>query len=315
MPERRRRAASRGISWRGTGLRLVLFAAALSLPRPARSADDAGAKYRAEIETWRSARFERLRREDSWLTLVGLFWLGDGENAFGSDSSNPIVFPAGKTPAKMGSILLSNGRASVRADPSAGLTSGGKPVTAMPLLSDAEGDPTVLTHGSVSFYLIRRGDRLGVRVKDSDTAARREFRGIDHFPVDPGWRLPARFEHSDPPRSIPIPNVLGAVTPEPSPGAVIFEIAGKTYRLDAVTEEGSDELFLIFGDSTNGVETYGGGRFLYAPSPVNGRTVVDFNKSYNPPCVFSPYATCPLPPPQNKLTVRVEAGEKSYGEH
>ncbi len=184
------------------------------------------------------------------------------------------------------------------------------PVT---LASDADEDTTMLRRGSLLFYLIRRGDRLGVRVKDSQSEARRNFRGLDYFPIDPGWRIEARFEPYDPPKSISVPNVLGQDNAEKSPGAVVFEHGGKTYRLDPVLERGETDYFVIFGDRTNGNETYGAGRFLYVKPPVDGRTVIDFNKAYNPPCVFTEYATCPLPPPQNKLPIRIEAGEKEYG--
>jgi hypothetical protein len=130
------------------------------------------------------------------------------------------------------------------------------------------------------------------------------------------WRIPARFERYQPKKSIPIPNVLGGVTKEPSSGAVVFTVAGRQYRLDAVDEEGEEDLFLIFADRTNGKETYGAGRFLYAPRPgADDRTVVDFNKAYNPPCAFTPFATCPLPPPQNRLPIAIEAGEKRFGDH
>ena len=170
----------------------------------------------------------------------------------------------------------------------------------------------MLRRGSLLFYLIRRGDKIGVRVKDSQSEARRNFRGLDYFPIDPGWRIEARFEPYDPPRSISVPNVLGQDNDEKSPGAIVFEHGGKTYRLDPVLEPGETDYFVIFGDRTNGKTTYGAGRFLYVAPPVGGKTVIDFNKAYNPPCVFTDFATCPLPPPQNKLPIPVEAGEEEY---
>jgi uncharacterized protein (DUF1684 family) len=182
----------------------------------------------------------------------------------------------------------------------------------MDLQTDQSGEPTILQHGSLSFYVIQRNERLGVRVKDADAAALKSFHGLESFPFSESWRVAARFEPSSPPRHISVPNVLGNVTSEESPGALAFEYSGKTYRLDAVREAGTEDYFIIFGDATNGHETYGGGRFLYASPPKDGQTVLDFNKAYNPPCVFTPYATCPLPPPQNRLSIRIEAGEKSY---
>jgi uncharacterized protein (DUF1684 family) len=159
--------------------------------------------------------------------------------------------------------------------------------------------------------VIKRGDRLGVRVKDKQSPALAGFHGLDNYPVEPSWRVEARFEPYSPPKEVPIPNVLGQVTPSPSPGAVVFDWQGKTYRLDALgsVEEG---LSLIFADQTNGKETYGAGRFLETGPPKDGKVVVDFNRAYNPPCAFTAFATCPLPPAQNRLALRVEAGEKKY---
>jgi uncharacterized protein (DUF1684 family) len=287
-------------------LPLVLLSAIAAAPSP-----DA---HHAEIEAWRARRMAGLRRPDGWLSLVGLFWLEEGENRFGSDKkSNRIVFPEGKTPKKMGSLVLSHGTVTLRADADAKLTTGGHPVSTMTLKTDADGEPTVLEHGRIRFYVIQRGSRLGVRVKDSGAAALAAFHGIESYPIDLRWRFDARFDAYEPPRTVAVPNILGSVDEEKSPGAVVFDVGGKEYRLDAVQEAGSDELFLIFGDLTNGRETYGGGRFLYAPMPEkDGRVVVDFNKAYNPPCVFTPFATCPLPPPQNRLPIRIEAGEKAY---
>lgn len=272
-----------------------------------------------EWEQWRARRarrLESLRREDGWLSLIGLFWLQEGENSVGSGPGSRILLPAGKTPARIGSILLDKGSLSVRAEPGSGLTADGKPVTSMPLATDAGAGPaTVLKRGSISFYVIARGSKLGVRVKDSDAETRRNFRGIETFPYDERYRVEARFEPYVPAHDIAIPNVLGTVEKQPSPGALVFELGGKTYRLDPVLETGETDLFVIFGDQTNGHATYGGGRFLYAKSAVGGKTILDFNRAYNPPCVFTPYATCPLPPKENKLPIRVEAGEKTYGEH
>jgi uncharacterized protein (DUF1684 family) len=269
--------------------------------------------HRAEWEQWRAERLKSLRREDGWLTLVGLFWLEEGENAFGTDPSNRIVFPPGRALARMGSILVEKGTVAVRVDPRIEVTHEGRFVTQMTLATDAGGEkPTVLKHGSLSFYVIERGKRLGVRVKDAEAPARTSFRDIETFPYDERYRIPARFEPYDPPRVIAVPNVLGGVDSEKSAGSLVFQWQGKTYRLDPLAEAGETDLFVIFGDATNGEETYGGGRFLYAKPPSDGKTILDFNRAYNPPCVFTPYATCPLPPKQNRLPIRIEAGEKNY---
>ena len=151
-----------------------------------------------------------------------------------------------------------------------------------------------------------------MRVKDPDAPARRDFAGIEYFPIDPSWRVQARFERSDPPKKIPVPDILGVVEDEDSPGAVVFTHDGATYRLDALMEPGESDLFLIVGDRTNGHETYGGGRFLYAPAPgPDGLVTVDFNRAYNPPCAFTEFATCPLPPPGNKLPIRWRRGRSA----
>jgi uncharacterized protein (DUF1684 family) len=294
---------------------VLLFLVLLSIGFPSPTMTDAP-RYRAEIEKWRADRVRRLTAEDGWLSVVGLSWLEEGDNSVGSAPSARVSLPSGRTPARLGTIRLARGSASFTAEPGVSVTHDGKPVRTIALASDADGEPTILRHGTVSFYPIRRGDRLGVRVKDSAAAGRKEFHGIDGYAIDPKWRVAARFEPYRPKRSIPIPNVLGNVTQEPSSGAVVFSIGGREYRLDAVDEEGEEDLFLIFGDRTNGTATYGAGRFLYAPRPgPDGKTFVDFNKAYNPPCAFTAYATCPLPPPQNRLPVAVTAGEKRYGEH
>ena len=192
-----------------------------------------------------------------------------------------------------------------------GVTHKGKPVTEVLMQNDMDGEPTLLEIGSVSFYVIERGDRLGVRVKDSQSDARQDFKGLEYYPVDPSWRLSARYEPYDPPKPVDVPNVLGGVFHETAPGAIVFEVEGETYRLDPIPD--GDSFLLVFGDKTNGKETYGGGRFIVLDLPEEaGPIVVDFNKSYSPPCVFTPYATCPLPPPQNRIGVPVRAGEKGF---
>jgi uncharacterized protein (DUF1684 family) len=274
----------------------------------------AGAHAR-EVEEWRAKRLASLRSEDGWLTLVGLHWLKEGENKFGSDEGNEVVLPAGKAPGRVGSLFVSGKDVRVEAREGSGLTHEGSPVKSLQLKSDAGGeDPTVLKLGSLNLQVIERGGKLALRVKDRESPALKNFRAPEYFPVDDRWRFEARFERFDPPRSIPITNVLGMEEDTPSPGAVIFDAGGRTYRLDAITEPGEPRLFIIFADQTSGRETYGAGRYLYADPPdASGKVVVDFNKAYSPPCAFTNYATCPLPPPQNKLPLRVEAGEKFAG--
>ena len=216
----------------------------------------------------------------------------------------------------MGELILEHGAVRIQAERAAGLTQRGRPVEAITLRTDASGDATVLENGPVSFYVIKRRDRYAVRVKNAASQLLRSFAGIDSFPIEWHWRFEAHFERYDPPKEVLVPNVIGGADREKCPGAIVFDYGGKTYRLEPVLEAGTEDLFVIFGDRTNGVETYGAGRFLYTKVPDQaGRVILDFNKAYNPPCVFTPYATCPLPPPGNRLPFRVEAGEKLYGEH
>jgi uncharacterized protein (DUF1684 family) len=183
----------------------------------------------------------------------------------------------------------------------------------MELRSDTSDDPTILWAGGISFLVIQRDGGLAVRVRDRDRPGIAGFHGIEHFPVDLRWRMEARFDAYDPPRSAGVPTVLGTTETYAVPGAVVFELDGVPFRLDVLLERPDDDLFLVFADATSGRETFGGGRYLYAkPADARGTVIVDFNRSYNPPCVFTRYATCPLPPPQNRLPVRIEAGEKRY---
>jgi uncharacterized protein len=269
--------------------------------------------YTREIEGWRADRVARLKSDTGWLTLVGLFWLKPGENKFGSDSTNQIVLEGQQVPKEAGSFWLEPNGVRLEVRPGVNIFNQGKPVTtAMPLHADSDQDPTVLNLGSLSFYVVKRVDRFAIRVKDKQSPALKHFGGLSYFPIDAKWKVQAKFEKYNPAKKIPIVNVLGMVDDEDSPGAVVFERKGKIYRLDAIQQE-PQSLFMIFADETSGKETYGAGRYLEIPLPdAQGRVVIDFNKSYNPPCSFTSYATCPLPPPQNKLNVRIDAGEKKY---
>jgi uncharacterized protein (DUF1684 family) len=264
-----------------------------------------------EVAAWRAERAAGLKSVNGWLTLTGLFWLEEGDNRFGSDSANRVVLPAGKAPSFAGTLVRHGQEVTVRAQPGAGLSSDGKPVAEMKLAFGTQ-KATVLSLGSLSFFVIDRGGRLGVRVKDSQSAALAAFHGIESYPIDASWRVVARFEPHAQPKSIPITNILGMTEDQPSPGVVTFERGGKTYRIDALSESNDGSLFLIFADQTSGSETYGAGRFLDTGAPRDGRLVVDFNEAYNPPCAFTSFATCPLPPPQNHLALAITAGEKKY---
>ena len=288
--------------------RTLLWAAALAaaaIPGCRTRPSPEEESYVRSIEEWRAGRISRLTKPDGWLSLAGLFWLKPGENTVGSERSSAVVLPP-SAPAHAGTIVLENGQTRWR--PASGAE---KPI---PLVSDAEADPTVVRFGGVSFLIHQVGERVAVRVRDGDSATRRDFKGIVHYPVSSKWRFDGRFVPYSPPRHVPVPTVLGYPEDDVAPGEIEFTYQGKPYRLMAVLEQGADQLFIIFGDRTNGKSTYGGGRFVYAPMPSGGKTVLDFNKAYNPPCVFTPYATCPLPPPANHLPFQVVAGEKMYSE-
>jgi uncharacterized protein len=267
--------------------------------------------YVAEIEQWRAKRIERLKADDGWLTVSGLFWLKDGASTFGSAPGNDIVLPA-SAPARAGVIQFAGGKASVRVEPGVKILSGGKPVTAMDLRADtATGGPDVLVLGRVSLQVIERGGRYGIRLKDNDSPRRKAFTGTQWYPVSEAYRVTARFVPSATPKTIPIANVLGQEEAQASPGSVFFKLNGQDVQLDPILEEpDAKELMFIFKDATSGPETYPAGRYLYTDLPKDGSVVLDFNKAYSPPCAFTAYATCPLPPAQNRLKVRIEAGEK-----
>lgn len=271
--------------------------------------------YQKDIDDWRAGRLTRVTGPDGWTTLVGLYWLKPGANRFGSAPDSELELTSAGFPGHVGTFAFDGKSVSFTATPGAGVTSGGKPVATLKLLTDADPDPkapTILDLGSVSFYAIQRVDRYGVRVKDTAADARVHFKGLEYFPVDQKWRFEAKFVPYTPMKKIPIINILGMEEDMNSPGALLFSVDGREYRLETVLEDGETDYFVMFADQTSGKQTYGAGRFMYVKPPVDGITVLDFNKSYNPPCAFSPYATCPLPPPENRLPLAIAAGEFKY---
>jgi uncharacterized protein (DUF1684 family) len=272
--------------------------------------------YAAEIDAWRNQRLERLTADDGWLTLTGLYWLEPGENRFGSAPDSNVVLPDDSVPEIAGLLILgADGSVAALAEPDSGAEVNGEPLTSTILATDADGRPDVVTAGRISFYIIDREGRLAARVKDPEALTRLTFTGIEHFAIDPAYRVEARFEPYDEPRDVAIPTVLGRDTSMLATGVLRFTLNGEEQVLEPYLDTPEDDtLFLIFRDATSGVTTYGAGRFLTADAPgEDGTTVLDFNLAYNPPCAFTPYATCPLPPPQNVLDVAIEAGEMYRG--
>ena len=256
----------------------------------------AATAYRSEMAEWRAQREAALKREGGWLSVAGLFWLHDGSNSFGKDPDNEIVLPDG--PSHAGAFELNDGKVTVK-----------MPGDRRELWPDSL---DVAKVGRLSLFVIKRSDKYGIRLKDPDSQYRREFHGIEYYPAKEEYKVTARFVAD--PKKIPIPNILGQTEEMQSPGYTIFRLSGHEYRLRPVLEEpDAREMFYIFRDQTSGKETYGAGRFLYSAMPQDGKVQLDFNKAYNPPCAFTPYATCPLPPAENRLAVKIEAGEKKYG--
>ncbi|MFN7971981.1 MAG: DUF1684 domain-containing protein [Acidobacteriota bacterium] len=271
-------------------------------------------EHRAAIEAWRARRGARLVSDSGWLTVVGLSWLEQGENAIGSDPGAAVVLPEGPAPRHVGRLVVAGERVRAEIDEAAGATHRGQPIGTIELLSDRGGaaSPTTLELGSLAIHVIERAGKLAVRVRDRESRARRAFTGIESYPIALAWRLEGTFQPAARDVSIAVPTILGFPEPRPVLGHAHFTIDGGDHRLLAVREPGTDDLFFVFGDATNGAETYGGGRFLYAPPPVGGAVAIDFNMAYNPPCVFTRFATCPLPPPGNRLPIRVVAGERIW---
>ncbi len=272
--------------------------------------------YAAEIEEWRSSRLARLTADDGWLTLTGLYWLEQGDNSFGSSEDGAVVLPDESLPDTVGRLVLdADGTVTAIVEESAGVKVNGEDLTEAVLQTDAVGRPDVVTAGRISFFIIDREGRLGARVKDPEAPTRKSFSGIDHFPIDPSFRVEARLEPYEEPREVAIPTVLGQTTTMLAPGTLHFTIGGTEQTLEPyVSGPDNESYFLIFRDATSAVSTYGAGRFLSADAvDDSGVTVLDFNLAYNPPCAFTPYATCPLPPPQNWLQASIEAGEMYSG--
>jgi len=265
------------------------------------------------LEQWRAQRVANLTSESGWLTLVGLYWLRAGDNTFGSAKANRIMLDHPALASVSGNFKVQDGTVTFVAADRAGITHEGKPVTSIVMRPDSAGEATLLASGSLRFFVIERAGRLGVRVRDVEHPARVHFSGLEYFPVREDWIVTARFEPYPAERRIPIVNILGMTEQMVSPGAVVFSKDGRDYRLDAILEAPDDtELFLMFADATSARETYGAGRFMYVPLPQSGQITIDFNRAYNPPCAFNEFATCPLPPAQNRLPIRVAAGEKKY---
>jgi uncharacterized protein (DUF1684 family) len=273
-------------------------------------------EYLASYNEWKSERVNSLKSPNGWLNLAGLFWLEEGENRFGSDSSNTIIFPP-VAPAVIGSIILEKNKITLFVDAGIPVSQNGETVQEIELLSDYSGKPTLLTLDSLAWFIIKRGDRYGIRLRDYNHPNIDKLDSIPHFPVDLVWKVSATFEPFIQPRMISVPNIIGTIEESPVPGLLKFQIGEQELTLYPMGDP--DHLFLVFGDETSALETYGGGRFLSVDPPdEKGNYTIDLNRAYNPPCAFTLFATCPLPPRENFLPIRVTAGEKvveGFGHH
>ena len=297
-------------------LNLFAFAFLITLASCGGNAPEADPAYVSEIETSWAQREARLIADDGWLTLTGLYWLEPGPNTVGSSPEAAVLLPEGAAPNHVGVLELSeDGRVTLKPSLTGELTVNGEPAEACELASDATGAPDQLRAGRVLFYLIARGDRIGVRVKDPEAPARHDFEGLDHFPVDPAFRIIATLDRYPKPREVAIPTVIGEPSMMLAPGLLRFEINGEAVSLEPYISTPDDRnLFVVFRDSTSSDTTYGAGRFLDAElAEESNEVILDFNLATNPPCAFTPFATCPLPTPENTLFVAIKAGEMYSG--
>jgi len=266
------------------------------------------ASYRASVEKWRQDYENELKSDHGWLTIAGLFWLHEGENRFGSSAVNDIVLPE-SVPAEAGYFVFHSGKVAVHVDPGVTATMGGQPVTTAELKPDAPDGRVQI--GGIALWVHASGDRQAIRMQDPNSKVRASFTGLHWFPIDESYRVTAKYVPYERPQPVDIQNVDGDALKLPISGYVAFTLHGLEYRLQAETEQ-SGGLTFVFRDLTAGKETYPASRFLDTEPPKDGEVTLDFNEAYNPPCAYNPYTTCPLPPAENRLKVRIEAGEMIY---
>ena len=295
----------------GVALALVLAACSGSAPPPAVAEVDP--VFESQNQQWRTQRYQELTAPDGWTSLVGLHWLELKAHYIGSGSTSGIRLAAG--PARLGMVSRERDAVWFTPEPGVDVRLDGQPVRGrIRFHSDRDPQPTVLSFdddkGRLS--LIRRGNRLALRVKHADAPTRTGFTGLSYWPGGPQWRVTARYVPNDAGKTMPIVDITGMVSEQPNAGALEFERDGRTWRLEAIGAPG-DALFVVFADRTSGHGSYPAGRYIDVGHPdARSEVVLDFNRAYNPPCAFTPFATCPLPPPENRLDLRVEAGEKAY---
>jgi uncharacterized protein (DUF1684 family) len=270
--------------------------------------------YERELAAWNKARVDYLKSDTGWINLAGLFWLQPGYNSIGSANTADVRLKGSNTPKNAGALWLADGKVTLIDNGSKLFKANGQPIHEKLIFPSGEEKPTTVDISNYRFHIIRRDTKLGVRLRDLKHPALQSFTAIECFPADTQYRVLATLIPAGPYKTIPVTNILGQTTEQPSPGTLLFTLKGKQYALQTLLEE--DKLFIVFGDETNAEETYGAGRFLYAAQPdSSGRVLLDFNKAFNPPCAFTTFATCPLPPKGNQLSLAIRAGEKNNGHH
>jgi uncharacterized protein (DUF1684 family) len=293
-------------------VRLSVFAFTASLVLGWTSVADT---YRSEVEAFRAHRSDEIRGPGGWASLVDLHWITPGRYTIGQAATNAVVLPAPSAPSRIGVLTVTKDGATLDLESGVVATVKGQAVRTVNLAVNGPVDTSVVI-GKVSIALIRRGARLALRVWDEASPTRLALDGLKWMPIDPGWRLDASFTPHTPAPLVPIANVLGETVQMQNPGQVAFTVAGQTYHLEAFLEApDAKQLFFMFRDGTSNKTTYGVGRYLYTDLPRDGHVVLDFNRAMNPPCAFTSFATCPLPPAANRLTLAIAAGELNDGHH
>ncbi|MHC5111640.1 MAG: DUF1684 domain-containing protein [Planctomycetota bacterium] len=289
----------------------LLLMSMITIPLAAMGPEALNEDLPAQHRQWRAQRELSLKSPTGYLALTGLRWLENGTTSFGIAKGNDWVLPGGRGPERAGVFRRAEERVTLTAEPGTAISVRGEEIKEIDLLSDAGGRlPTQVRMGDLTFWLIERAGRIGVRLRDPASAILREYENTPFYPYDVRWRVTATFKPAAADATVEVPNILGAKTREKDHGSLTFTLRGTDYKLTA-TDHSTGELFIIFGDGTNAVETYGGGRFLRVAAPgADRQIIVDFNYAYNPPCAYNPHTTCPMPPPANRLPVPVEAGEK-----
>ena len=275
------------------------------------------AAYRAEVEKWRKEREASITSRNGWLSVAGLFFLKEGRNTFGRDATNQLVLPAA-APPRAGWFDLRQGRVFAQVDQGVTATFNKQlvsPGTEIELNdTDDLGNRDALILGPLTLFVHLSGEKLAIRMLNAESALLKNFTGLKWFPIDPAYRVVARFAPFDAPKPVEVPNILGDLERYMNPGVLTFTLHGQQYRLQPfqVGKQETSRFFIVFRDLTSGKETYGAARFVNASLPSDGTTIIDFNRAYNPPCAYNPFTTCPLPLPSNRLNVRILAGERNY---